>query len=129
MASKTWVSTVSTPAASTNWLISSSDRPSRSWARASGLFASLMSVTRRNTTHRAERLLRRLRAAELHRVRALAHRRADTARRLATEPRPPAQGLCGVVALRDPGPHEPPRPRRPGRHHRVARVVRGVGGG
>src|SRR3954464_3285673 len=51
MASNTWFSTASIPRSLTNWLISSSDRPSSSWARASGLLMSLISLTRANPTH------------------------------------------------------------------------------
>src|SRR5437588_3615194 len=127
MASNTWLSTVSTPAAVTNSLISSSDRPSSSWARASGLLVSLRSLTGRNTTDRADRLLRRLRAAELHGLRAVAHRRADPPRRLAKEPRTSPPGLRGVAPLRHPRPHEPARPRRPHQRHSVARLLRPVG--
>src|SRR5947209_9065247 len=129
MASKTWESTVSTPAALTNSLISSSDRPSSSWARASGLLASLMSVTRRNTIHRAERLLRRLRAAELHRLRPVADRRPDPAQRLAAQPRSPTPGLRGVSPLRPARAHEPARPRRSQQYLGVASVVRTLRGG
>src|SRR5205807_6555850 len=128
MASNTWLSTVSTPAAVTNSLISSSDRPSSSWARASGLLVSLKSLTSGNLTDRAERLLRRLRPAELHGLRAVADRRADPPRRLETESRAPSPGLCRVAALRHPRAHEPPRPGRPSQRHRVACVVRGVSG-
>src|SRR5438874_9340294 len=128
MASNTWLNTVSTPAAVTNSLISSSDRPSSSWARASGLLVSLRSLTGPKTTDRAERLLRRLRPAELHRLRAVAHRRADPPRRMETESRASAPGLRRVAPLRHPRAHEPPRPGRPRQRHRVAGVVRGIGG-
>src|SRR5438874_12890606 len=128
MASNTWLNTVSTPAAVTNSLISSSDRPSSNWARASGLLVSLRSLTGRNTTDHAERLLRRLRPPELHGLRALAHRRADPSRRLATEPRAPPPRLCRVAPLRHAWAHEPARPRRPLERHRVARLLRPLGG-
>src|SRR4051794_38285660 len=117
------------PAALTNSLISSSDRPSSSWARASGLFTSLISLTAANPTHDAERLLRRLRAAELHRVWPLADRRPDPSQRVAPQPWPPPAGLRGLPALRPSRTDEPPRPRRSNQRGRVARLVRRLGGG
>src|SRR6266571_3168523 len=127
MASKTWARTVSTPAALTNSLISSSDRPSSSWARASGLLVSPMSVTSANPTHHAERLLRRLRTPELHRLRPLADRRADPPRRLAAQSRPPAPGVRRLSALRPSRTDEPARSGRPNQRDNVAHLVRAVG--
>src|SRR3954463_13340719 len=131
MASNTWFSTASIPRSLTNWLISSSDRPSSSWARASGLLMSLISLIAANPTHDAndaERLLRRLRAPQLHRVLTVVDRRADPARRVASQPRAPPPGLRGVTAFRHPGPDELARPCGPDQQHGLACVVRPVGG-
>src|SRR4051812_34974997 len=120
MASNTWVRMVSTPAAVANSLISSSDRPSSSWARASGLFASLIwSLITRNTTDHAERLLRGLRPAGLHRVRTVAGRGSDPARRMVQEPRAPPPGVRRLAPLRHPGAHGPALVGRPDRHRPV----------
>src|SRR5438132_4535565 len=81
MASKTWPSTVSTPAASTNWLISSSDRPSSSWPSASGLLASLRSLTAQKTNP----------ATDFEDERRLGHRRPPLARRDLDRGTPPVR--------------------------------------